>query len=345
VTYSPESSSRGLAIAELAKAKGIQINDLEDWGVSSILQNKVSRVVIPYAGPEGNTIAIRYRESLTGSQRFKWRKGDHVALYGLSKLDAIRKAGWVMLVEGETDTWTGWLHDVPSLGIPGKSTWKSAWADFVNGIDVYLWCEPDADELIMRVSEDIPGLKVLHAPNGIKDINEAHVLGMDVSALIKGMMPHAVTASQAIREAADRKSQELRLKAATILESSDPLESVEKAIVELGYGGDVAKPLITYIAMTSRVLGIRKGGMPVHLMLLGPASAGKSYTVGTVMRLLPDSSYIVIDAGSPRTLIYGDHDLRHKSVVFGEADSLPPATVSQSYLTCGSSVNSSIPRE
>jgi hypothetical protein len=98
---------------------------------------------------------------------------------------------------------------------------------------------------------------------------------------------------------------------------------VEQAIRALGYGGDISKPLITYIAMTSRVLRFRPGGMPVHLLLLGPASAGKSYTVGTVLRLFPEGAYIVIDAGSPRILIYGNQDLRHRIVVFGEADSLP----------------------
>jgi hypothetical protein len=63
--------------------------------------------------------------------------------------------------------------------------------------------------------------------------------------------------------------------------------------------------------------------MPVHLLLLGSPSSGKTYTLRVVLRLLPDEAYEVIEAGSPHALIYGAGDLRHRVVVFGEADSLP----------------------
>jgi len=56
--------------------------------------------------------------------------------------------------------------------------------------------------------------------------------------------------------------------------------------------------------------------------LPGPASAGKSYTVQTCTRLLRPEAYHVIDASSPRVMIYDDAELRHRVVIFGEADSL-----------------------
>ena len=68
---------------------------------------------------------------------------------------------------------------------------------------------------------------------------------------------------------------------------------------------------------------MRHGAMPVHLLLLGPPSAGKSYTLGVVLALLPPEAYHAIDAGSPRVLIYDDAELVHRVVVFSEADSLP----------------------
>ena len=67
---------------------------------------------------------------------------------------------------------------------------------------------------------------------------------------------------------------------------------------------------------------MRSGAMPVHLLLVGQASAG-NYLLGIVIRLLPDEAYHVIDAGSPRVLIYDEADLQHKVLVFGEADFLP----------------------
>jgi hypothetical protein len=81
--------------------------------------------------------------------------------------------------------------------------------------------------------------------------------------------------------------------------------------------------MIVYLAFTSRLLAMRPGAMPVHLLLTGPPSAGKSYTVQTNLKLFPPEAFHIVDAGSPRTLIYDQADLRHRAVIFGEADSLP----------------------
>jgi len=63
--------------------------------------------------------------------------------------------------------------------------------------------------------------------------------------------------------------------------------------------------------------------MPVHLLLTGQSSSGKSFVKDTVLSLLPEEAYHEIAAGSPRALIYDDADLQYKVLVFGEADSLP----------------------
>jgi len=63
--------------------------------------------------------------------------------------------------------------------------------------------------------------------------------------------------------------------------------------------------------------------MPAHLLLLGSASTGKSFTKNVALRLLPPEAYHEIDAGSPRVLIYDDASLEHRVIIFGEADSLP----------------------
>lgn len=316
-------SAPGLDLATLAAAKGFEIRHLQEWECGDRRQNGVTRVFIPYLGAGGETLAIRYRLALTGAQRFLWRTGNEVHLYGLNKMEAIRKAGWVLLVEGESDTWTGWMYDVPTLGIPGKSIWKADWAEFLASLDVYLWCEPDADDLILRVARDIPGLRVIHAPEGVKDLNEAHLKGNDVAELVQGLKAKAVPAEQIRRETADNEIARLRVQAAPIIQSLDPLVDIERDIRALGYGGDIKAPMVTTLAMTTRVLQMKPGGMLAHILLLGPPSAGKSYAVQTALRLLPEDACVNIEAGSPRTLIYNDADLRHKVVIFGEADSLP----------------------
>jgi putative DNA primase/helicase len=105
-------------------------------------------VRIPYRNENGEEAAVRFRVALEkseeGDDRFRWRAGDKAMLYGLWRLEKIRKAGWVVLVEGESDTQTLWYHGIPALGIPGVDTWKKEWAGYLDGIEkIYVVVEPD----------------------------------------------------------------------------------------------------------------------------------------------------------------------------------------------------------
>ena len=111
--------------------------------------------------------------------------------------------------------------------------------------------------------------------------------------------------------------------AAPVLEAANPMKFVRKALRAGGYGGDLRPALLTYLAVTSRLLAMRSGMMPAHLLLVGQPSSGKSYTMRAVQRLLPSSAYHLIEAGSSRVVIYENADLRHRALFFGEADSLP----------------------
>ncbi|RLI52500.1 MAG: hypothetical protein DRO87_13100, partial [Candidatus Thorarchaeota archaeon] len=313
----------GLTLEELAKVKKLQLDSLKNWGCSTQKLGGARVVRIPYGAPDGEEIAVRYRCALSGPNRFRWKKGSKVHLYGLWRLEEFRKAGWCLLVEGESDCWTAWSYDLPALGIPGKSTWKAEWSSYLEGIDLYLWQEPDAQDLVLRVGRDISNLKVIVAPEGVKDISEAHIQGQSVPALIDSLKRKATPASKIIQLHKDHHIQELAKQSQPILGSQDPFEDVKEAILAMGYGGDTTPALVTYLALTSRLLSMRPGSMPVHLLLTGQASAGKSFTLNCVLNLLPEEAYHEIAAGSPRVLIYDDADLRHKAVIFGEADSLP----------------------
>ena len=67
---------------------------------------------------------------------------------------------------------------------------------------------------------------------------------------------------------------ELRQRAAPLLVSEDPLRDIGQAFRALGYGGQMRSAMIVELAVTSRLLAMRPGAMPVHLLLLGPPSAG-----------------------------------------------------------------------
>jgi putative DNA primase/helicase len=61
-------------------------------------------VSMPYLDESGaNVLLTRSRVSLTGKPKVKTRKGDTHRPYGLWRLEEARKAGYVVLVEGESD--------------------------------------------------------------------------------------------------------------------------------------------------------------------------------------------------------------------------------------------------
>lgn len=314
--------SRGLTLAELSRAKSIPESFLRSLGVRDQRYLGNLAVRVPYFGPNGEVIAVRFRIALEGD-RFRWRSGDKAQLYGVHRLEVSRKLGWVLIVEGESDCWTAWLSDLPVLGVPGKETWRSSWAQHLQGLEAFVWQEPKAESFARGIAADLPDLKIIPAPEGIKDLSEAHCQGRDLVALIEQLKSQAIPFEALRQEETSARAAELRKQAASVLEAADPFALVEQAIRDLGYGGDITPTLVSYLATTGRVLAQREGSMPPHLLLLGIPSAGKSYAVTITLRLLPKEAYHTIDAGSPRVLIYDAADLKHRVLIFGEADSLP----------------------
>lgn len=314
---------QGITLAELAAAKRLPVDFLRNLGLTDFKYNGRPAVRIPYANEVGEIVAVRFRLSLSGDHRFAWRHGDKVLPCGLDRLQDARRQGWILLGEGESDGWTAWHCGLPYLGIPGKGVFHEAWSKYLEGIVIYLWQEPGAEDLALRVAKVVPNLKVITAPEGIKDISEAHIQGLDVVSLLEDLKAKAVSAEDLKARIANARLEELHQQARTVIEADDPLELVEKAIRGLGYGGDIKPAIITYLAATSRLLAMREGAMPVHLLLTGQSAAGKSYTLGITKRLLPPEAYHEIDAGSPHVLIYDGADIAHRVLIFGEADSLP----------------------
>jgi hypothetical protein len=135
-------------VENYAALKRLPVEFLKSLGLTDRNYQGKPAVRIPYVGVDGEEIAVRFRTALEkseeGDDRFRWRAGSKAQLYGLWRLEAIRKAGYVVLVEGESDTQTLWYHKIPALGIPGASNWKEAWADYLAGIErIYAIIEPD----------------------------------------------------------------------------------------------------------------------------------------------------------------------------------------------------------
>jgi 5S rRNA maturation endonuclease (ribonuclease M5) len=131
-----------------ARAKALPVEFLKKLGLTDKKYQGRETVRIPYRTESGEEGAVRFRVGLEksgdGDDRFRWRTGSKAMLYGLWRLKKIRKAGWVVLVEGESDTQTLWYHGFPTLGIPGVETWKEAWVEHLEDVErIYVVIEPD----------------------------------------------------------------------------------------------------------------------------------------------------------------------------------------------------------
>jgi hypothetical protein len=116
----------GLTLKQYAEAKKLDVAQLRAWGVADTRYAGKPAVRLSYRDVTGRESAVRFRVALEkgdGWERFRWQKGATVSLYGLDRLALARERGYVVVVEGDSDTHTLWHHDEPALGVPGANIW------------------------------------------------------------------------------------------------------------------------------------------------------------------------------------------------------------------------------
>jgi 5S rRNA maturation endonuclease (ribonuclease M5) len=84
-----------------------------------------------------------------------------------------------------------------------------------------------------------------------------------------------------------------------------------------GLVGEDRNARLTYLAIMSQLLDD-----PVSLALKGLSSSGKSYTVESVLKLIPPERVLVMTAMSERALVYMTENFSHRTIVLYEAVAL-----------------------
>jgi putative DNA primase/helicase len=193
----PAKAKRGatmsnLTLADYAQARHLDIMLLRSYDISEQRNERGVYLAMPYMDRRGQVVAVRYRYALTGDRRFGWRKGDQPVLYGLWHIEGyIREQGWVLLVEGESDCHMAWQWNIPALGVPGASSWQTAYArsdvaELLNRAVIYVWMEPDKGgaALVSAVARTFPDALVLVPPADIKDLCEAALKYSNLATLV-----------------------------------------------------------------------------------------------------------------------------------------------------------------
>jgi len=318
----------GLSVADLAAAKGLSEKFLRELGVTdgTTGTHRTPCVDIPYDDAHGQIVAVRKRLSLTGDNRFLWRRGDHPVPYGLAVLpEARERANYLIIVEGESDTWVCRRAGVPAVGIPGASVMRQEWGRYFEGIaHLFVWQEPGAGGItfVEKVAAVAPTVQVIAAPPDAKDPAELWLrCNHDVDefqARLSALAHNAPYASAIKADTSRHEAREVLSLASRLLRDPDLLKRVGAAIRALGYAGDVTPPMIAYLGLTSRLLR-----RPLNLAFVAPSGAGKNRAIDAALALMPPSAYYVEKAGSARALVYGDESYEHRIVVVAEADSIP----------------------
>ena len=226
-------------------------------------------VRIPYLGPGGELLAVRFRIALEGD-RFRWKSGSKPQLYGLNRLGEARDAGHVVLVEGESDVHTFWHHGIPALGIPGAANWREDRdAHHFDGIEkIYVVIEPDRGGEAVRkwVSQSAIRHRVLLVTLPLKDASALHLESeSDFKARWQVACLGAVpwTAHEQAESAEERS--EAWSQCADLAQSDSILELLDHELTKLGVVGERRGAKLLYLAVTSRLLD-----RPVSVAVKGP---------------------------------------------------------------------------
>lgn len=103
-----------------------------------------AHVTIPYYDTDGACMAVKQRRNPKNKPRFAWNRGGTVIMYG-AWLDLNKNAKALILVEGESDAQSCWLHGLPALGVPGATNYQASWTTrYIGERDVYIHVEPDS---------------------------------------------------------------------------------------------------------------------------------------------------------------------------------------------------------
>ncbi len=315
--------SLGCTLEQYAQIKKIPVDFLIKLGLSDETHKGSKRVVIPYLNIDQELVAIRYRCALAKSdginQRFKWRTNDKASLYGLWKLKEFKSQKFVILVEGESDCHTLWLHGFPAIGIPGAAIWKEEWFGFLENFEIiYVVHENDrgGEAVLKWIAKSKLKIKIrILDLTPHKDPSDLHVAKPDEFKIkFQTFLERSIPWTK-IEEENNRKQTEKTWKTCRDLATHpNILEIFDQELEKSGVVGVQSEAKILYLTLTSHILN-----KPISIVIKGPSSTGKSYLVENVLKFFPEEAYYELTGMSEKVLAYTQEPLEHRMLIIIEA--------------------------
>jgi hypothetical protein len=314
--------SKGCTLDAYCAKKKISSDFVTSLQISQITIWSAPALRIPYLDEKGQEGPIRHRTNMEKGDidnRFKWKKGSKPTLYGLWRLKEAREAGYIVLVEGESDCHTLWLHNILAIGLPGANTWQEDWSSYFDGIEkIYTIIEPDAGGNAVErwlTKSAIKDRVYLVRLGEYEDASGLHVAGSELfrsrwDDFIKTAIPWQRYAKEK-EEATKIENEKL---CTEILQTPNILDLFYKTLLRQGVVGEEKIAKLLFLALVSRLLQ-----KPVSITVKGPSSCGKSYLVGRVSKFFPESNYYELTAMSERSLAYNKENFEHRFIIMFEA--------------------------
>ena len=313
----------GCSLSEYARAKRLPTEFLVSHGLRDVRYLRASAVSFPYFANDGSDPAIRFRIALDGHDRFRWRTGSKPRLYGLHRLADAHRAGYVVIVEGESDTLTLWYSDFPAVGLPGAGNWSEQRdaALFDGMTTIFIIREPDQGGAAvmnwLKRSAIAPRVRVVHLP-GAKDPSALYTADPEG---FKSAFQRALNEAEPWQDISDREAKAVaalaRREVGDLIAEPNVLARFAADLARIPIVGEERNGKILYLALTSRNFQ-----RPVSVAVKGPSSGGKSVLVERVLRFFPPGSYFERTALSDRALAFTDETFRHRVIVIYEASGM-----------------------
>lgn len=312
-------------LAAYAAAKRLPVDFLQSLGLGDFSYMASPAIRIPYLLQDGSEGPVRFRLALGKGpdQRFKWRTGSKIQLYGLNRLAAAYRDGSITICEGESDAQTLWYHGESAVGIPGAGNWRDDRdaAHFEEIATVYVVEEPDGGGLTLLGSLKNSRLRDQMRIVRLGEFKDVSGLYLADPARFRERWEQAKAEAEPLTAMMVREAQERRLRLAreaeALAQAPDILERLVRELDTAGVVGEDRAVKLIYLVVTSRLLR-----RPASGVVKGPSSVGKSFLCEQVLAFFPEDAYYALSSMSERALAYSEEPVRHRVIVLFEAAGL-----------------------
>lgn len=173
--FSPAGAS---LYAYLTEERKLLPEMLKRFGLGAVVspeesdESYVGRVAIPYLTPSG-PVSLRFRAGPGSDHPAKYLQPKGTTLGLFHTWQVTQPEPWIAITEGEIDCITAVQCGIPTVGLPGVSSWKPHYRTIFAGYErVLILADADkaGDGFAEKLEEMLPDPKVHRLPDG-EDVN------------------------------------------------------------------------------------------------------------------------------------------------------------------------------